>query len=93
MCRVLLLVALVPLFSSVFCAIDVGTSATTSKSTFEYKHHDYEDLTAVLIEANKRCPDVTYLYNLTGEPDTTWEGRHLNVIVFSDKPEQHELGK
>ena len=84
------LVAFLPIITAVLAAQIVDED---KGSTFEFIHHNYEDLTAVLKDVHERCPEITYLYNLTGDPDTTWEGRHLNVIVFSDNPQEHELGK
>lgn len=42
---------------------------------------------------HRRCPDITRLYNLSGNPDTTVEGRKLAVIIISDNPGRHEIGK
>ena len=55
-------------------------------------HHDYEGIVRVLEQAHKDCPEITALYNLTGEPDTTKLHNKLSVIVFSDKPSEHEAG-
>ena len=57
------------------------------------KHHNYEELIDVLRDVHRRCPDITHLYNLTGNPSVTVEGRNLAVIVLSDNPEKHEVGK
>jgi len=57
------------------------------------KHHNYEELLETLTNVNRRCPSITYLYNLTGHPDQTTQGRHLAVIVLSDNPERHETGE
>jgi len=56
------------------------------------KHHNYEDMLGVLQEVHEKCPGITYLYNLTGHPDHTTQGRKLAVIVLSDNPESHEIG-
>jgi len=60
---------------------------------FEFKHHNYEESYKILREVNRRCPKVTQLYNLTGPPDQTTEGKKLSVIVFSDNPNVHETGE
>ena len=59
---------------------------------FEFKHHNYEETYHILRDVNRRCPQITNLYNLTGQPDETTEGRKLSVIVFSDNPGVHEKG-
>ena len=86
------LLSIIPTVLSAHVELD-DSDKSSGENTFEFKHHTYDDLTAVLNDVHQRCPDITYLYNLTGDPETTWEGRHLNVIVFSDHPEEHELGK
>ena len=56
-------------------------------------HHNYDEVVQTLEEVHEKCRDITHLYNLPGNPDETWEGRHLVVIEFSDKPGQHEARK
>ncbi len=60
------------------------------------KHHNYEDVVATLKEVAEKCPDITHYYQLPSPPyhrNTTWEGRGLDVIAFSDKPTEHEPRK
>jgi len=56
------------------------------------KHHNYEEMLGILKEVHEMCPSITYLYNLTGHPDHTTQGRKLAVLVLSDNPESHEIG-
>ena len=46
-------------------------------------------------EVNKKCPDITYVYDVTGKDGLPFEtpgGNTLTVIVFSDNPDIHEKG-
>lgn len=56
------------------------------------RYHNYEDMLDFMQRVHQKCPDITYLYNLTGHPDKTVEGRNLAVIVISDDPQRHEVG-
>lgn len=56
------------------------------------RHHNYEEMLESMDRVHRRCPDITHLYNLSGNPDTTVEGRKLAVIVISDNPGRHEIG-
>lgn len=55
-------------------------------------HHNYEEMLESMDRVHRRCPDITHLYNLSGNPDTTVEGRKLAVIVISENPDRHEIG-
>lgn len=57
------------------------------------RYHNYEDMLDFMQRVHQKCPDITYLYNLTGHPDKTVEGRNLAVIVISDDPQRHEVGE
>ena len=59
---------------------------------FELRNHNYEEVLQVMRDVHEKCPDITALYNLTGHPDTTSQGRKLAVIVMSDNPKVHEVG-
>ncbi|ESO01677.1 hypothetical protein HELRODRAFT_112638 [Helobdella robusta] len=72
--------------------IFVGVDALTASSV-DIRYHNYEEVHQILRDIHQKCPDITYLYNLTGSQNTTTEGRTLAVIVISDKPEQHEIGE
>jgi hypothetical protein len=52
------------------------------------KHHNTEEMFAVLDRVHAKCPEITYVYDL---PLKSIENRPLRVIVFSDNPKQHEL--
>ena len=73
---------------TLFCVIYAVNTEIT-------KHHDYEQMIHVMKDVASECPDITYLYNLTGNgmKNTSVEGRELAVIVISDNPGEHELCK
>jgi carboxypeptidase E len=81
----------------VLCGISVVRGASLLPSSHDdnvwSKHHSYDDMLAVLQSVHRKCPDITYLYNLTGHPDQTVQGRNLAVLVISDQPEKHEVGE
>lgn len=70
----------------------VGYSIPEGSDTELARYHNYDDLLDFIQRVHQKYPDITYLYNLTGHPDKTAEGRNLAVIVVSDNPERHELG-
>ncbi|CAF2789085.1 unnamed protein product [Rotaria sp. Silwood2] len=51
-------------------------------------HHNTDEMLVVLDCIHKKCPDITYIYDL---PLKSVENRPLRVIVFSDHPKDHEL--
>ena len=62
------------------------------------KHHDYEAMENIMISVNKKCPEITRLYDLPMDdsfdvPATTVNGRKLKVIEFARKPGKHIPGK
>jgi len=69
----------------------LGASISEDDSKWS-KHHNSEDVLDVLREVHEKCPSISYLYNLTGHPDHTSQGRKLAVLVLSDNPESHETG-
>lgn len=62
-------------------------------AAFELKNHNYEEMLQVMRDVHNKCKDITALYNLTGHPPTTSQNRKLAVIIISDNPMEHELGK
>lgn len=58
-------------------------------------HDSYDNMIKKMKAIHKKCPDITYLYNLTDRNgnDVTSQNRKLAVIVFSDNPSKHEIGK
>ncbi len=55
----------------------------------EYEnHHNTKEMFDLLERIHKKCPDITYIYDL---PLKSIENRPLRVIVFSDNPKEHEL--
>lgn len=71
----------------------VGYPAPEGSGSDLARYHAYEDLVDFMRRVNQKCPDITYLYNLTGHPDKTVQGRNLAVIVISDNPRKHEVGE
>lgn len=51
-------------------------------------HHSNEEIFQIMDRVHRRCPDITYVYDLSLK---TALGRPLKVIVFSDNPSVHEL--
>lgn len=73
--------------------ISIHGAALAGSDSEWAKHHNYEETLSSLKAVHQKCPDITHLYNLTGSPDHTPQGRHLAVIVLSDNPEHHEVGE
>ncbi|XP_046553552.1 carboxypeptidase E-like [Haliotis rubra] len=57
---------------------------------FQFVHHNHEAMLDVINDANRRCPEITRIYNLS-EPSV--RNRSLTVIEFSNNPGIHEAGK
>jgi len=75
------------------CCLHTVIGASVSENDDKWaKHHNYEEMLGVLQEVHEKCPSISYLYNLTGHPDHTTQGRKLAVLVLSDEPESHEIG-
>lgn len=53
-------------------------------------HHDNDEVFELIEFVNKKCADITYVYDL---PEKTVTGKPLRVIVFSSNPSKHELGE
>lgn len=60
------------------------------QAEFVFKHHDNDELMAVLADVHAKCPNITRLYSLDR---TSVRGVPLAVIEFSDKPGYHQLLK
>lgn len=62
------------------------------------KHHNNEELYQVMVNVNKKCPDITRLYSLPVEahkdvPDHTASGKYkLWVIEFANQTGKHVKG-
>lgn len=57
---------------------------------FELKHHDNRELNELLKEVNRKCPNITRLYELSRRSVRGWP---LTVIEFTNHPGEHELLK
>ena len=67
--------------------------AAAVSAVSDVRHHNYEEMLRAIDTVHRKCPDITYVYNLTGNPDHTVDGRKLTVIAFSDQPKKHIIGK
>lgn len=57
---------------------------------FQYIHHDHPATVAILKDVNKKCPEITRIYNLS---ETSVEGRELIVIEMTEEPGKHVAKK
>lgn len=55
----------------------------------EFKHHHYNDLVAWLKSYSLNYPSITHLYSI----GKSAENRDLWVLIISDNPMEHEIGK
>ncbi len=53
-------------------------------------HHTNQEIYAIIDQVSKKCPDITYVYDL---PLKSTKGLPLRVIAFSDNPHKHEFGE
>ena len=67
-----------------------AASILSEKSTILSNHHTNEEVFDIIDQVNKKCPDITYVYDLGLK---SVNGVPLRVIVFSDNPSKHELGE
>ena len=58
--------------------------------SFEWKHHDNQELAAILENIHADCPNITRVYTLS---ETSVAGSPLLLIEFSDLPGKHEISK
>ena len=52
-------------------------------------HHKYEDMVSVMQQVAATCPEITHLdvaRHENGSAGTSFNGRELNYIIFSDNP-------
>ncbi len=68
----------------------VHGSVLNKTSTVLDNHHNNQQLLEILEQVHKKCPHITHLYDL---PRNSVKGLPLKVIVFSDKPAEHEFGE
>lgn len=71
-----------------YLAISIGVCLAV-----KLKNHNYEEMLECMEKVHEKCPDITHRYDLTGHPNVTPQGRKLAVLVFSDNPKYHEIGK
>ncbi|KAK7112674.1 carboxypeptidase E-like [Littorina saxatilis] len=73
-----------------FACLALVQASEPEKINFESIHHDHPATVALLDEVNKKCPEITRLYNLS-EPSV--QGRELIVIEMTEEPGKHIIKK
>ena len=76
-------------FLLVISASARGTTLNLNASVLN-NHHNNQELYEIIQQVNKKCPEITYVYDL---PLKSVRGLPLRVIVFSDSPSEHEIGE
>ena len=85
--------AFLPFFLSTLCELVKAKPTAGGDLQVEPKNHNYREVVEILQRVHSKCPAITRVYNLTGQPDTTKMGNKLTVIVFGTKPDVHTVGK
>ena len=62
---------------------------TSEENKDLFHHHNYEQMVGLMNKVNKKCPEITRIYNLS-EPSV--EGRNLTVIEVTENPGVHVPG-
>ena len=77
-------------FLCIFCLLLVPneSSILSSEPKTLNNHHDNKEVFDLIDQVNKKCPDITYVYDLGLK---SVKGLPLRVIVFSDNPSEHEF--
>ena len=68
----------------------LNASILNEEASILGNHHTNEEVFDIIEQVNKKCPDITYVYDLGLK---SVKGIPLRVIVFSDNPTQHEVGE
>ncbi|XP_068085032.1 carboxypeptidase E isoform X2 [Anabrus simplex] len=66
----------------------IELESTASSPTFQFKHHNNEELADVLRMVHHKCPNITRVYTLSQK---SVRGVPLYVIEFSTMPGHHQL--
>uniref|UniRef100_A0A0A9XL37 Carboxypeptidase E n=1 Tax=Lygus hesperus TaxID=30085 RepID=A0A0A9XL37_LYGHE len=69
-------------------AVFVLALVPLASCSFEWKHHDNNELKTALDAVHEKCPTVTRVYQLT---HTSIRGFPLHVIEFASNPGKHKL--
>ncbi|ODN06398.1 Carboxypeptidase E [Orchesella cincta] len=77
------------IFSPFLILLSYSISVTASTS-FQFKHHNNQEILKVLESVHQACPNVTRIYTLS---ETSVKGVPLYMIEFSTHPGQHEILK
>jgi murein tripeptide amidase MpaA len=78
------------LFFSLMTITNIVASILNTNVTILNNHHTNEELFDIIHQVNKKCPNITFVYDLDLK---SVKGTPLRVIVFSTNPDKHELGK
>lgn len=82
---------LIILVSSIFYFSPlINSTVLNEKASHLKNHHTNQEIFQVISDVNKKCPDITYVYDLSLKSN---KGLPLRVIAFSDNPQKHELGE
>lgn len=84
---------LIPVLAACFLLV-INTSARGATLNLTAgvlnNHHTNQELYEIIEQVNKKCPEITFVYDL---PLNSVRGLPLRVIVFSDSPSEHEIGE
>lgn len=75
---------------SVLCVHSLNGAVLNEKAGELKNHHTNQQIFEIINQVNKKCPDITYVYDL---PLKSAKGLPLKVIAFSDNPQKHEFGE
>jgi hypothetical protein len=75
---------------SLMTITNIVTSTLNKTAMVLNNHHNNEELFDIIHRVNKKCSNITYVYDLDLK---SVKGTPLRVIVFSINPDKHELGK
>ncbi|CAG0903327.1 unnamed protein product, partial [Cyprideis torosa] len=68
---------------------DISSRNSPRRGTLNYAYHDYDSMTAWLLQFSRQNSDLTALYSI----GDSVRGRKLWVMVVSSSPQKHVLGQ
>jgi carboxypeptidase E len=72
----------------VLCAVICSeASILKQKASLLSNHHTNEEVFEIIDSINKKCPQITHVYDLGSK---SVRGLPLRVLVFSDNPQEHD---
>ena len=66
------------------------TAGSHVEGHFDFIHHNHTATVEILRQVNKKCPEITRLYNLS---ETSVLGKELIVIEMTEEPGRHITSK